>query len=180
MGIFCLRAVGAFWPSGTILLVARRAFITSEFIISVGCLPPLRVVIIFSSSPPLVARLAFCYRSNFTMGDAASPLPLRPTSPVKRATTAGERDLVPVHGFSYAAPSGDYRGLHIVHVLGCTNNHPDFDNEVRHFCLRLDLRTFDAVEKVCFRILAACGCDSLAVAPAGCHVDRTTALGFYA
>jgi len=114
------------------------------------------------------------------MGDSASPLPLRPPSPVKRATTAGERDLVPVHGFSYAAPGGDYRGLHIVHILGCTNNHPDFDNEVRPFCLRLDLRTFDAVEKVCFRILAACGCDSLAVAPAGCHIDRTTSLGFYA
>jgi len=114
------------------------------------------------------------------MGDTASPLPLGSPSPVKRATTAGERDLVPVHSFSYAAPGGDYPGLHIVYILGCTNDHPDFDNEVRHFCLRLDRRTFDAVEKVCFEILAARGCDSHAVASAGCHVDHTTSLGFYA
>ena len=114
------------------------------------------------------------------MGDSAPTVPLRSPSPVKRATTAGERDLVPVHSFSYAAPGGDYRGLHIVHVLGCTNDHPDFDREVRHFCLLLDLRTFDAVKKVCFGILAARCCDFLAVASAGCHVDRTTSLGFYA
>jgi len=115
------------------------------------------------------------------MGDSvAPPLPLHASSPVRRAVAAGERGLVPVHGFSYAAPGGDYSGLHIFHVQGCTNNYPDFDDEVRHSVSTVDLRTFDAVEKVCFRILAACGCDSLAVASAGCHIDRTVSLGFYA
>jgi len=114
------------------------------------------------------------------MGDFAPPFPPRSPSPVRRAVTAGERGLVPVHGFSYAAPGGDYRSLHIVHVLGCANDHPDFDDEVRHFCLRLDLHTFDAVEKVCFGILAARDCNSLAVASAGCHIDCTVSLGFYA
>ena len=115
------------------------------------------------------------------MGDSiAPPPPPRSPSPVRRAITAGERGLVPVHGFSYAAPGGDYRGLHIVHVLGCDNSGSEFDDEVRHIVSGLDLRTFDAVEKVCFGILAARGCDSLAVASAGCHVDRTSSLGFYA
>jgi len=118
------------------------------------------------------------------MGDSAPPPPPpRSPSPVRRAITAGERGLVPVHGFSYAAPGGDYRGLHIVHVLGCRNGGSGgyvFDDEVRHIVSGLDLRTFDAVEKVCFGILAARGCDSLAVASAGCHVDRTLSLGFYA
>ena len=40
--------------------------------------------------------------------------------------------------------------------------------------------TFDAVEMVCFGILAACGCASLAVASAECHVDCTVSLDFYA
>jgi len=31
VAFFCLRAVGAFWPLGSILLVARRAFNTGEF-----------------------------------------------------------------------------------------------------------------------------------------------------
>jgi len=113
----------------------------------------------------------------------APPPPPRSPSPVRRAITAGERGLVPVHGFSYAAPGGDYRGLHIIHVLGCSNGgsgSSEFDDEVRHIVSGLDLRTFDAVEKVCFGILAARGCDSLAVASAGCHVDRTSTLGFYA
>jgi len=107
------------------------------------------------------------------MCDSVAPfVPPRSPSPVRRAITAGERGLVPVHGFSYAALGGDYRGLHIIHVRGCANDHPDFDNKVRHIVSTLDLRTFDAVEKVCFGILAARGCDSLAVASAGCHVDR--------
>jgi len=110
----------------------------------------------------------------------APPPPPQLPSPVRRAITAGERGLVPVHGFSYAAPGGDYRGLHIPHVGGCRNDNSDFDDEVRHIVSGLDLRTFDAVEKVCFGILAARGCESLAVASAGCHVDRTTSLGFYA
>jgi len=115
------------------------------------------------------------------MGDSvAPPLPPRSPSPVRRAVIAGERGLVPVHGFSYAAPGGDYRGLHIVHVGGCRNSYLDFDDEVRHIVSGLDLRTFDAVEKVCFGILAARGCESLAVASAGCHVDRTSSLGFFA
>jgi len=117
------------------------------------------------------------------MGDSAPPPPPSPHTFVKRAITAGERGLVPVHGFSYAAPGGDYRGLHIVHVLGCSNGgsgSSGFDDEVWHIVSGLDLRTFDAVEKVCFGILAARGCDSLAVASAGCHVDRTASLGFYA
>ena len=116
------------------------------------------------------------------MGDSVAPPPAPPCphSPVRRAITAGGRGLVPVHGFSYAAPGGDYRGLHIVHVGGCRNGHSDFDDEVRHIVSGLDLRTFDAVEKVCFGILAARGCESLAVASAGCHVDRTSTLGFYA
>ena len=119
------------------------------------------------------------------MGDSIAPPPPPPRSPspVRRANTAGERGLVPVHGFSYAAPGGDYRGLQIVHILGCSNGGSDsseFDDEVRHIVSGLDLRTFDAVEKVCFGILAARGCDSLAVASAGCHVDRTTSLGFFA
>jgi len=119
------------------------------------------------------------------MGDSVSPPPLPPCphSPVRRAIASGERGLVPVHGFSYAAPGGDYTGLHIVHVLGCSNGgsgSSEFDDEVRHIVSGLDLRTFDAVEKVCFGILAARGCDSLAVASAGCHVDRTLSLGFYA
>jgi len=119
------------------------------------------------------------------MGDSIAPPPPPPRSPspVRRANTAGERGLVPVHGFSYAAPGGDYRGLHIVHVLGCSNGRSgssEFDDEVRHIVSGLDLRTFDAVEKVCFGILAARGCDSLAVASDGCHVDRTASLGFYA
>jgi len=49
---------------------------------------------------------------------------------VRRAVTAGERGLVPVHGFSYAAPGGDYRGLYIIHVGGCRNENSDFDDEV--------------------------------------------------
>jgi len=116
------------------------------------------------------------------MGDSVAPPPPPPCphSLVRRAVTAGERGLVPVHGFSYAAPGGDYRGLHIVHVEGCRNDNSDFDDEVRHIVSGLDLRTFDAVEKLCFGILAARGCESLAVAAAGCHVDRTTSLGFYA
>jgi len=117
------------------------------------------------------------------MGDSiARHLPARPPSPVRRAITAGERGLVPIHGFSYAAPGGDYRGLHIVHVLGCSNGgsgSSEFDDEVRHIISGLDLSTFDAVEKFCFGILAARGCDSLAVASAGCHVHRTASLGFY-
>jgi len=114
------------------------------------------------------------------MGDSvAPPPPPRAPSPVRRAVAAGERGLVPVHGFSYAAPGGDYRGLHIVHVLGCANDGTNFDDEVRHIVSGLDLCTFDAVEKVCFGILAARGCDLLAVASAGCHVDRTASLGFY-
>ena len=99
---------------------------------------------------------------------------------MRRAITGGERGLVPVHGFSYTAPGGDYRGLHIVHVQGCANNYSDFEGEVQHIVSGLDLRTFDAVEKVCFGILAARGCDSFAVASAGCHVDRTVSLDFYA
>ena len=87
---------------------------------------------------------------------------------------------MPVHGFSYAALGGDYQGLHIVHVLGCKNYCTDFDDEVRHIVSGLDLPTFDAVEKVCFGILAAQDCESLAIASAGCHVDRTMSLGFYA
>jgi len=116
------------------------------------------------------------------MGDSVAPPPPPPCphSPVRRAVTAGERGLVPVHGFSYAAPGGDYTGLCIIHVGGCRNDHSDFDDEVRHIVSGLDLRTFDAVEKVCFGILAARGCESLAVASAGCHVDRTASLGFYA
>jgi len=114
------------------------------------------------------------------MGDSVAPPPPCPHSLVRRAVTAGERGLVPVHGFSYAAPGGDYTGLRIVHVGGCRNDDSDFDDEVRHIVSGLDLRTFDAVEKVCFGILAARGCESLAVAAAGCHVDRTTSLGFYA
>jgi len=115
------------------------------------------------------------------MGDSVAPsFPPRPPSPVRRAVTAGGRGLVPVHGFSYAAPGGDYRGLHIVHISGCRNDDSDFDDEVRHIVSGLDLRTFDAVEKVCFGILAARGCESLAVASAGCHVDRAASLGFYA
>jgi len=113
------------------------------------------------------------------MGDSVAPSPRSPSA-VRRAVTAGERGLVPVHGFSYAAPGGDHRGLHIVHVLGCVNYGTEFDDEVRHIVSGLDLRTFDAVEKVCFGILAARGCDSLAVASAGCHVDRSASLGFYA
>ena len=89
------------------------------------------------------------------------------------AITAGERGLVAVHGFSYAAPGGDCSGLCIVHVGGCRNGHSDFDDEVQHIVSGLDLRTFDTVEKVCFGILAARGCESRAVAAAGCHVDRT-------
>jgi len=115
------------------------------------------------------------------MGDSvAPPPPPRSPSPVRRAIAAGERGLVPVHGFSYAAPGGDYCGLHIVHLGGCRNDCSDFDDEVRHIVSGPDLHTFDAVEKVCFGILAACGCESLAVASAGCHVDRTVSLGFYA
>ena len=114
------------------------------------------------------------------MGDFAPPFPPRSPSPVRRAITAGERGLVPVHGFSYAALGGDYTGLCIVHVGGCRNDGSEFDDEVRHIVSGLDLRTFDAVEKVCFGILAARGCESLAVASAGCHVDRTSTLGFYA
>ena len=117
------------------------------------------------------------------MGDSVAPPPPCPHSLVRRAVTTGERGLVPVHGFSYAAPGGDYRGLHIVHVLGCSNGgsgSSKFDDEVRHIVSGLDLRTFDAVEKVCLGILAARGNDSLAVASAGCHVDRTASLGFYA
>ena len=116
------------------------------------------------------------------MGDSvAPPNPfVRAPSPVRRAVTAGERGLVPIHGFSYAAPGGDYTGLRIVHVGGCRNDDSEFDDEVRHIVSGLDLRTFDAVEKVCFGILAACRCESLAVASAGCHVDRNTSLGFYA
>jgi len=116
------------------------------------------------------------------MGDSIAPPPSGPPR-VNRAVTAGGRGLVPVHGFSYAAPGGDYRGIHIVHVLGCSNGgsgSSEFDEEVRHIVSGLDLRTFDAVEKVCFGILAARGCDSLAVASAGCQVDRTSTLGFYA
>jgi len=114
------------------------------------------------------------------MGDSVPPPPPCPHSLVRRAVAAGERGLVPVHGFSYAAPGGDYTGLCIVHVGGCRNDNSDFDDEVRHIVSGLDLRTFDAVEKVCFGILAARGCESLAVASAGCHVDRTASLGFYA
>jgi len=114
------------------------------------------------------------------MGDSVAPPPPCPHSLVRRAATAGERGLIPIHGFSYAAPGGDYRGLHIVHVGGCRNDDSDFDDEVRHIVSGLDLRTFDAIEKVCFGILAARGCESLAVASAGCHVDRTASLGFYA
>jgi len=65
------------------------------------------------------------------MGDSvALPLPPRFRSPVRPAITAGERGLVPVHGFSYAALGGNYCGLHIVHILGYTNDCPDFDDEV--------------------------------------------------
>jgi len=99
---------------------------------------------------------------------------------VRQAITAGERGLVRVHGFSCAAPGGDYCGLHIIHVGGCQNDCSDIDDEVRHIVSGLDLRTFDAVEKVCFGILATRGCESIAVASAGCHVDRTASLGFYA
>jgi len=116
------------------------------------------------------------------MGDSVAPhiLPRSP-SPVRRAVIAGERGLVPLHGFSYAAPGGDYHGLHIVHVLGCANDDdPEFDDKVQHIVSSLDLRSFDAVEKVCFGILAARGSDSLAIASAGCHVDRTLSMGFYA
>ena len=128
----------------------------------------------FGGSPGLLLQV------KFTMGDSVAPPPSCPHSLVRRAVTAGERGLVPVHGFSYAAPGGDYTGLCIVHVGGCRNDDSDFDDEVRHIVSGLDLRSFDAVEKVCFGILAARGCESLAVAAAGCHVDRTTSLGFYA
>jgi len=116
------------------------------------------------------------------MGDSAAPAPppCPHFSPVRRAIAAGERGLVPVHGFSYAAPGGDYRGLNIIHVGGCRNNCSDFNDEVRHIVSGLDLRTFDAVEKVCFGILAARACESMAVAAAGGHIDRITSLGFYA
>ena len=87
---------------------------------------------------------------------------------------------MPVHGFSYAAPGGDYTSLCIVHIGGCRNDDSDFDDEVRHIVSGLDLRTFDTVEKVCFGILAARGCESLAVASAGSHVDGTSTVGFYA
>jgi len=107
------------------------------------------------------------------MGDSVAPV-------IPRAVAAGERGLVPVHGYSYAAPGGDYRGLQIIHVLGCVNgNNPEFDDEVQHIVSSLDLRTFDAVDKVCFGILAARGCESLAVASAVCHVDRSLSSGFY-
>jgi len=42
---FCLRAVGAFWPSGSIPLVARRAFITGEYFF--GGSPGLLLQVIF-------------------------------------------------------------------------------------------------------------------------------------
>jgi len=155
--------VGASWPSGSILLVARRAFITGEFF--------------FGGSPGLLLQVKL-HNGRF----CCPPPPFsHAPSPARRATTAGERGLVPVHGLSYAALGGDYRGLHIVYVLGCSNGgsgSSEFDDEVRHIVSGLDLRTFDAVEKVCFGILAARGCDSLAVASAGCHVDSTASLGF--
>jgi len=151
---FCLWAVGAFGLRAILLLVARRGFITGESFLG--------------GSPGLLLQV------DFTMDDSVAPT-------IPRAVAAGERGLVPVHGYSYAAPGGDYHGLHIVHVLGCANGeNPEFDNELQNIVSSLDLRTFDAVDKVCFGILAARCCDSLAVASAGCHVDRSLSLGFYA
>jgi len=105
-----------------------------------------------------------------------------PSGPPRRsrAIPSDRGGLVLVHGFSYAAPSGDYWDLRIEHVGGCHNDGPGFDDEVQHIGVSLDLHSFDAVEKVCFGFLATRGCASSPVSAEGCHVDRSRTLGFYA
>jgi len=121
------------------------------------------------------------------MGDSVAPPPHSP-SPVPgtqivpgRMSTSGGRGLIPAVKRSYAAPGGAYQGLHIEHVSGCRNESLFFTSEVRAIVAHLDLGSFDSVVSVCTGIMAARGCCITGdTSSAGCHVDSTSTLGFYA
>jgi len=119
------------------------------------------------------------------MGDSAppphfpSPAPGTQIVPGRMPTSDG-RGLIPAVKPSYAAPGGAYLGLDLEHVSGCRNDSLFFTSEVRAIVAHLDLRSFDSVETVCTRIMAARGCCITGDNPsARCHVDRTNTLGFY-
>jgi len=119
-------------------------------------------------------------------GSVAPPFPPRSPSPAPGSQIvpgsmpfSGGHGLVPVVRFTYAAPGGAYRGLHLNHVEGCHNESLFFTDEVRRIVSHLDLCSFNQVETVCTGILAARSCAIIGSSSARCHVDRTTSLGFY-